>query len=36
MLAWLIYLKDFLKDGFITHEQYQDYIDIVVDSITGV
>ena len=29
-------LKDFLKDGFITHEQYQDYIDIVVDSITGV
>ena len=27
-------LKDFLKDGFITHKQYQDYIDTVVDSIT--
>lgn len=27
-------LKDFLKDGFITPKQYQDYIDIVVDSIT--
>lgn len=27
-------LKDFLKDGFITYEQYQNYIDTVVDSIT--
>lgn len=27
-------LKDFLKDGFITPKQYQDYIDIVIDTIT--
>lgn len=27
-------LKDFLKDGFITSEQYQDYIDTVIDTIT--
>lgn len=27
-------LKDFLKDGFITYEQYQDYIDVIADSIT--
>lgn len=27
-------LKDFLKDGFITPEQYQDYIDTVIDTIT--
>lgn len=28
-------LKDFLKDGFITHEQYQDYINVVVNTLTG-
>lgn len=28
-------LKDFLKDGFITHEQYQDYINVVVNILTG-
>lgn len=27
-------LKDFLKDGFITPKQYQDYIDIVTDTLT--
>ena len=27
-------LKDFLKDGFITPKQYQDYIDIVTDVLT--
>lgn len=27
-------LKDFLKDGFITPEQYQNYIDTVVDVLT--
>lgn len=26
-------LKDFLKDGFITRKQYQDYMDIVVDTL---
>lgn len=26
-------LKDFLKDGFITPKQYQDYIDIVTDAL---
>ena len=28
-------LKDFLKDGFITHEQYQNYIHVIVDSLTS-
>ena len=27
-------LKDFLRDGFITPKQYQDYIDIVTDVLT--
>lgn len=27
-------LKDLLKDGFITHKQYQDYIDIIIDTLT--
>lgn len=27
-------LKDFLKDGFITPKQYQDYIDTVTDTLT--
>lgn len=26
-------LKDFLKDGFITSKQYQDYMDIVTDTL---
>lgn len=26
-------LKDFLRDGFITPKQYQDYIDIVTDAL---
>ena len=28
-------LKDFLKDAFITHKQYQDYINVVVNTLTG-
>lgn len=27
-------LKDFLTDGFITHKQYQDYIDVIIDTLT--